>query len=54
MRSWQQRYLTPAVVMFSLFSEKVSEDSKSRMAAKLLSLERVEETKVGLPEFPAV
>ena len=47
-------YLTPAVVMFSLFSEKVSEDTKSRMAAKLLSLERVEETKVGLPEFPAV
>ena len=47
-------YLTPAVVMFSLFSEKVSEVTKSRMAAKLLSLERVEETKFGLPEFPAV
>ena len=32
-------YLAPSVVLFSLFSDKVSDDTKSRMAAKLLSIE---------------
>ena len=47
-------YLAPSVVMFSLFSDKVSEDTKSRMAAKILSCKRPKEPRIDLPEFPAV
>lgn len=47
-------YLAPSVVMFSLFSNKVSDDIKARMAARLLSLEKPEETRVDLPKFPTV
>ena len=47
-------YLVPSVVLFSLFSDKVSEDTKSRMAARLLSLERPKEPRIDLPEFPVV
>ena len=42
------------MVLFSLFSDKVSEDTKSRMAARLLSLERPKEPRIDLPEFPVV
>ena len=45
-------YLTPTLVMFSLFSDKLNEDEKSRMAAKLLSLPRNADTRFGKPEFP--
>lgn len=47
-------YLAPSVVMFSLFSNNVPDDTKARMAAKLLSLEKPEETRVDLPEFPTL
>ena len=47
-------YLAPSVVMFSLFSDKVSNDTKSRMAAKLLSFDRPEEPRIDLPKFPIV
>ena len=40
--------------MLSLFSEKVSENTKSRMMAKILTLERDVETMVRLPEFTIV
>ena len=46
-------YLTPPVVMFSLFSKKVSDDTKARMAARLLSLEKPE-ARLDLPEYPTV
>ena len=36
-------YLVPEIVIFSLFSDKLNEDEKARMAAKLLSLPRDEE-----------
>ena len=47
-------YLAPSVVLFSLFSDKVSDDTKSRMAARLLSFERPKEPRIDLPEFPVV
>ena len=48
-------YLVPEIVMFSLFSDKLNEDEKARMAAKLLSLPRdEEELHFGLPSFPDV
>ena len=46
-------YLAPPVVMFSMFSKKVPDDTKARMAAKLLSLEKPE-ARLGLPEYPTV
>ena len=46
-------YLDPPVVMFSLFSKKVSDDTKARMAARLLSLEKPE-ARLDLPEYPTV
>ena len=40
--------------MFSLYSDKVPDDTKARMAVRLLSLEKPEEKRVDLPEFPTV
>ena len=40
-------------VMFSLFSKKVSDDTKARMAARLLSFEKPE-ARLDLPEYPTV
>ena len=39
--------------MFSLFSKKVSDDTKARMAARLLSFEKPE-ARLDLPEYPTV
>ena len=39
--------------MFSLFSKKVSDDTKARMAARILSLEKPE-ARLDLPEYPTV
>ena len=39
--------------MFSLFSKKVSDDTKARMAARLLSLEKPK-ARLDLPEYPTV
>ena len=47
-------YLAPPVVMFSLFSKKASDDTKARMAARLLSLKRPEKARMDLPKFPTV
>ena len=46
-------YLAPPVVMFGLFSQKVSDDTKARMAAKLLSLKKPK-ARLDLPEYPTV
>ena len=35
-------------------TNKVSDDTKSRMAARLLSFEKPEEPRIDLPEFPVV
>ena len=47
-------YLAPQTVPFALFSNKVSEDDKSRMASRLLTLDRPETTTLGIPKFPVV
>ena len=47
-------YLTGEVVPFSLFSDNVTEDEKSRIAARLLSTQREETVWLGLPNFPVV
>ena len=49
-------YLTPDVALFSLFSSKVSEDEKSRIASKLLTYQnKIPETfKLGKPAFPVI
>ena len=47
-------YLAPQTVMFALFSNKVSEDTKSRMAARLLTLDRPDSPSLGLPKFPVI
>ena len=47
-------YLAPTTVLFSLFSNLVTDDEKSGIAAKLLSLPRDTEIKFGLPSFPEV
>ena len=47
-------YLAPHTVMFALFSDKLSEDAKGRMAAKLLTLDRPDSPSLGLPKFPVV
>ena len=47
-------YLTAQVVPFALFSDNVTEDEKSRMAARLLSLKREDSVSLGLPDFPEV
>ena len=49
-------YLTPKVAMFSLFSEKLSTDVKSRVACKLLSMKAStpESYKLEEPRFPVI
>ena len=47
-------YLTAQVIPFALFSDNVTEDEKSRMAARLLTLRREETVSLGLPDFPEV
>ena len=47
-------YLAPPVVMFSLFSKKVSDETKARIVEKLLSFEKPEEARLDLPEYPTV
>ena len=45
-------YLAPTTVLFSLFSNLVTEEEKSGIAAKLLSLPRDSEIQFGIPKFP--
>ena len=47
-------YLTPTTVLLSLLSDLVSEDEKSAMTAKLLSLPRPNDIQYGLPTFPVL
>ena len=49
-------YLTPEVVVFSLFSGKVSNDEKSRLASRLLTLDsRIPKSeKLEKPKFPDI
>ena len=47
-------YLVGQVIPFSLFSDNVTEDEKSRIAAKLLATEREESVSLGLPAYPVV
>ena len=49
-------YLTPEVVIFSLFSDKISEDEKSRISCKLLTLRssKPESYKLQKPKFPNI
>lgn len=49
-------YLTPEVVVFSLFSSKLSMDMKSRLASKLLTFQASipESYKLEKPKFPVV
>ena len=45
-------YLSPTTVLFSLASEKLDDDDKSSIAARLLSLQKPEKIKLGYPDFP--
>ena len=45
-------FLAPTTVLFSLASEKLEDDDKSRIAAKLVSLPKPKEMHKGLPTFP--
>ena len=45
-------YLAPQTVLFALFSNRVSDDMKSRMASRLLTLDRKESPTLGVPKFP--
>ena len=47
-------YMAEHVVPFAFFSDNVTEDEKSRMAARLLSLPRDPVPSLGHPEFPEV
>ena len=54
LRGRHKWYLTGEVVPFSLFSDNVTKDEKSRIAARLLSTQREETVSLGLPNFPVV
>lgn len=45
-------FLAPTTVLFSLASEKLEEDDKSRIAVRLLTLPKSKEIRKGLPTFP--
>ena len=45
-------YLTEIIVLFALFSSKVDDDMKSRIAAKLVSLTPDDNIQLGLPTYP--
>ena len=47
-------YLSEELVIFSLFSHKVSEDEKSRMAARLLTFEVPKQFETGKPSLPEI
>ena len=47
-------YLAPQTVLFALFSNRVSDDMKSRMASRLLTLDRKESPTLGVPKFPVL
>ena len=44
--------LTEIIVLFALFSSKVDDDMKSRIAAKLVSLTPDDNIQLGLPTYP--
>ena len=43
-------YLVPNNVLFSLASNKLEDDDKSRMAARLMSLPKPDKIKIGYPD----
>ena len=45
-------YLTEIIILFSLFSSRVDDDMKSRIAAKLVSLTHDDTIQFGLPTYP--
>ena len=45
-------YLTEIIILFSLFSSRVDDDMKSRIAAKLVSLSPDDTIQFGLPTYP--
>ena len=45
-------FLAPTTVLFSLVSEKLEDDDKSRIVVKLLQLSKPREMNKGLPTFP--
>ena len=45
-------FLAPTTVLFSLASEKLEDDDKSRIAVRLLKLPKSKEMHMGLPTFP--
>ena len=45
-------YLSPRNVLFSLASEKLEDDDKSSIAARMLSLQKPEKIKLGYLDFP--
>ena len=45
-------FLAPTTVLFSLVSEKLEDDDKSRIVVKLLQLSKPKEMNKGLPTFP--
>ena len=45
-------FLAPTTVLFSLASEKLEEDDKSRIAVRLLTLPKSKEMNTGLPTYP--
>ena len=45
-------FLAPNTVLFSLVSEKLEDDDKSRIAVRLLTLPKSKEMHQGLPTFP--
>ena len=45
-------YLTEIIILFSLFSSRVDDDMKSRIAAKLVSLTPDDTIQFGLPTYP--
>ena len=47
-------YLTEEIVIFSLFSNRLTDDEKSRIAAKLLTFPVPENLPLGKPEFPDI
>ena len=44
-------YTAQSTVVFSLFSNKLSDDEKSRVAARILTFEPPEKVKLGKPDF---
>ena len=47
-------YLTEQLVPFALFSNRVDRDTKSHIAARILTFVPPEQIKIGKPSFPKV